>query len=233
MDEIVNQAAKARYMWGQPMPIVIRGTAGVALYAAQHNNSLEATFAHTPGLLVVMPATPADTKGLIKTALRSDDPVIFLMHKSLTGLRGQVPDGEHVIEFGTANVIRSGAQATVVTYGAMVGKALRAADELALDDIEIEVIDLRTLFPLDLDTIEASVKKTGRLVVASDAPRVGGIGSEVAAAIQESVFFYLDAPVLRVGAKHAPIPHSPLLIDSLLPSEHNIARAVRRTLEER
>jgi pyruvate dehydrogenase E1 component beta subunit len=233
MDEIVNQAAKARYMWAQPMPIVIRGTAGVALYAAQHNNSLEATFAHTPGLLVVMPATPADTKGLIKTALRSDDPVIFLMHKSLTGLRGQVPDGEHVVEFGSANVIRSGAQATVVTYGAMVGKALRAADELALEDIEVEVIDLRTLFPLDLDTIEASVKKTGRIVVASDAPRVGGIGSEIAAAIQESVFFYLDAPVLRVGAKHAPIPHSPLLIDALVPSEHNIARAVRRTLEER
>jgi pyruvate/2-oxoglutarate/acetoin dehydrogenase E1 component len=231
MDEIINQAAKARYMWGRGVPLVIRGTAGIALYAAQHNNSLEAGFAHTPGLLVVMPSTPADTKGLIKTALRSNDPVIFLMHKSLTGLRGEVPEGEHAVPLGVAAVRRGGGDVTVAAYGPPVAKALNVAEQLASEGIQVEVIDLRTLFPLDLDTIERSVRRTGRLVLASEAPRHGGIMGEVAAAIQESVFYYLDAPIMRVGALHTPIPHSPPLIEAAVPSEQDIERAIRTSLQ--
>jgi acetoin:2,6-dichlorophenolindophenol oxidoreductase subunit beta len=230
MDEIVNQAAKARFMWGRGVPMVIRGTAGIAFYAAQHNNSLEAGFAHTPGLLVVMPSTPADTKGLIKSALRCGDPVVFLMHKSLTGLRGEVPEGEHVVPLGEAAIRRAGDDVTLVAYGALVARAERVAERLGAEGIAVEVIDLRTLFPLDLATIEASVRRTGRLVVASEAPRHGGIGGEIAAAIQESSFFYLDAPIQRVGALHTPISHSPPLIAAAIPSEEQLERAIRATL---
>jgi pyruvate dehydrogenase E1 component beta subunit len=230
MDEIINQAAKVRYMWGGSMPLVIRGTAGIAGYAAQHNNSLEATFAHTPGLVVVMPSTPSDTKGLIKSSLRSNDPVIFLMDKTLTGLRGEVPDDEYVVELGKGAVARAGQDATLVTYGAMVHKALTVAELLAPEGIDVEVLDLRTLFPLDLDLITDSVRKTGRAVVATHAPRHGGIGAEVVAAIQESVFEYLAAPVLRVGAAHTPIPHSPPLLAAVLPSELDLERALRKSL---
>lgn len=230
MDEIVNQAAKARYMWGRGVPLVIRGTAGIALYAAQHNNSMEAGFAHTPGLLVVMPSTPADTKGLIKSSLRSNDPVIFLMHKTLTGLRGDVPEGEHVVELGQAAVRRAGDDVTVAAYGPLVARAVKVAERLAEEGTGVEVIDLRTLFPLDLETIEASVRKTGRLVLVSEAPRHGGITGEVAASVQESVFYYLDAPIIRVGARHTPIPHSPPLIAAAVPSEDDIERAIRASL---
>jgi pyruvate dehydrogenase E1 component beta subunit len=231
MDEITNQAAKARYMWGRDVPLVVRGTAGIALYAAQHNNSLEAGFAHTPGLLVVMPSTPADTKGLIKSAIRSNDPVIFLMHKMLTGLRDEVPEGEHIVPLGEAAVRRAGTHVTVAAYGPLVAKALALAERLAAEGIEMEVIDLRSIFPLDLDTIEASVRKTGRLVLASEAPRHGGVTAEVAAAVQEAVFYYLDAPVLRVGAQHTPIPHSPPLIAAAIPSDQDLERAVRASLQ--
>lgn len=230
MDEIVNQAAKIRYMWGSGAPLVIRGTAGIALYAAQHNNSLEAGFAHTPGLLVVMPSTPADTKGLIKSALRSDDPVVFLMHKMTTALRGEVPEGEHVVPLGVGDVRREGTSVTLAGYGPLVGRAVVVAERLSAEGIEVEVIDLRTLFPLDLELIERSVRKTGRLVLASEAPRHGGITSEVAASVQEAVFYYLDAPVLRVGALHTPIPHSPPLIAAAIPSEADLERAIRAVL---
>jgi pyruvate dehydrogenase E1 component beta subunit len=230
MDEIVNQAAKARYMWGRGVPLVIRGTAGIALYAAQHNNSLEAGFAHTPGLLVVMPSTPADTKGLIKSALRSNDPVVFLMHKSLTGMRAEVPDGEHLVPLGVADVRRAGGHVTVVAYGSLVAKCMAVAERLAVEGIELEVIDLRTLFPLDLATIERSVHMTGRLVLASEAPRHGGIMGEIAAAIQGSCFYDLSAPIMRVGARHTPIPHSPPLIEAALPAEVDVERAVRLAL---
>ncbi len=230
MDEIINQAAKVRYMWGSAMPLVIRGTAGIAGYAAQHNNSLEATFAHTPGLVVVMPSTPSDTKGLIKASLRSNDPVIFLMDKTLTAFRGDVPDEEYVIELGKGAVARSGQSVTLVAYGAMVHKALKVADRLAPEGIDVEVVDLRTLFPLDLDLVADSVRKTGRVVVATHAPRHGGVGAEVAAAIQETAFEYLDAPVLRVGARHSPIPHSPPLLAAALPSELDVERALRKSL---
>jgi pyruvate/2-oxoglutarate/acetoin dehydrogenase E1 component len=230
MDEIVNQAAKARFLWGRNVPLVIRGTAGIALYAAQHNNSLEAAFAHTPGLLVVMPSTPADTKGLIKAALRAEDPVIFLMHKALTGFRGDVPDGEHVVPIGSASVPRTGTDVTLVTYGALVRKALAVADRLVGEGIDVEVIDLRSLFPIDYATIEESVRKTHRLVVASEAPRHGGITSEIAASILDTSFYELEAPIIRVGALHTPIPHSPPLIATAIPSEDDLERAIRATL---
>jgi len=227
MDEIVNQAAKMRYMFGTPLPLVIRGTSGVALYAAQHNNSLEALFAHMPGLLVAIPSTPADTKGLLKSALRGEDPVIFMMHKKLSGTRGEVGGSDDLIPFGRAAIRRSGGDVTIVAYSHMVFKAMEAAVNLAKDGIEAEVIDLRTVMPLDFETVAESVRKTGRLVAVTEAPCFGSIASEVAARIQESVFDWLAAPVVRVGAKHAPIAHSPALFEAVIPQAADIERAAR------
>ena len=230
MDEIVNQAAKVRYWWGRPVPLVVRSTTGFAGGGAQHNNSLEAWFCHVPGLLVAMPSTPADAKGLIKTALRGDDPVIFLMHKMLTGLRGHVGGPDDLVPFGQANIRRPGNDVTVVCYGAMVDRALRAAEHVAPEGIGTEVIDLRTLMPLDLALVEESVRRTRRLVVATEAYRHGGISGEVAASIQESLFAELAAPVLRVGAPYAPVPHSPVLLDALTPGAAQIEHAIRTAL---
>lgn len=227
MDEILNQAAKMRYMFGTPMPLVIRASSGVALYAAQHNNSLESVFAHIPGLLVALPSTPADAKGLLKTALRGEDPVIFMMHKRLGGARGEVGGPEDLVPFGQAAIRRTGTDVTIVAYSQMVLKAIEAADHLADEGIEAEVIDLRTVMPLDIETVASSVKKTGRLVVASEAPRFGSIASEVAAWIGEQVFDWLDAPIARVAAKHAPIAHSPTLFEAVIPQVADIERAVR------
>lgn len=227
LDEVVNQAAKIRYMWDVPVPLVIRGTAGIAFGAAQHNNQVEAWFAHMPGLFVATPSTPADAKGLIKASLRGSDPVIFLMHKMQTGLRGEVGGPDEVVPFGRAAVRRHGADVTIAAYSIMAPKALKAAERLAADGIECEVIDLRTVFPLDLETIAASVRRTGRLVVAGEAPRFGGIGSEIAATIQDACFDWLDAPVARVGAVHSPIPHSPELFKALVPDVADVERAVR------
>ncbi len=225
MDEIVNQAAKMRYMFGTPLPLVIRGTSGVALYAAQHNNSLEAMFAHMPGLLVAIPSTPADTKGLLKSALRGEDPVIFMMHKKLSGTRGEVGGPDDLVPFGKAAIRRSGNDVTIVSYSQMVFKAMEAAATLAESGIEAEVIDLRTVMPLDFETVAESVRKTGRLVAVTEAPCFGSIASEVAARIQESVFDWLAAPVTRVGAKHAPIAHSPTLYEAELPQAADIVHA--------
>ncbi len=232
MDEIVNQAAKMRYMFGTPMPLVIRASSGVALYGPQHNNSLEALFASIPGLLVAMPSTPADTKGLLKSALRGEDPVVFMMHKRLGGLRGEVGGPEDLVPFGQAAVRREGATVTVVTYGHMVGKALDAAEVLAGEGIEAEVIDLRTVMPLDLATVTRSVRKTGRAVVVTEAPRFASIASEVAASIAEAAFDWLDRPVMRVAAKHAPIAHSPALFESVIPQVADIADAVRAVMQD-
>ncbi len=229
MDELVNQAAKIRYMWGVPVPLVVRATAGVAFGGAQHNNSLEACFAHVPGLFVAMPATPADTKGLIKTALRGEDPVIFLMHKMLTGVRGEVDGPDSLVPLGKGRICRKGKDVTLVTYSITVKKGLEAAEEAAAKGIDVEVIDLRTVFPLDLELIQASVRKTNRLVVAGEAPRFGSIASEIAASIQEALFDDLDAPVRRVCGKHTPIPFSPPLIDVVIPQVPDIERAILET----
>ena len=226
MDEIVNQAAKIRYMWGTPVPLVIRATSGVALGGAQHNNSIEAWFAHMPGLLVALPSTPSDAKGLIKSALRGSDPVIFLMHKLLTGLRGDVMGGDDLVPLGRAEVRRVGSHVTVVGYSIMVGKALQAAERLVERGIDVEVIDLRCLVPLDLDLIEQSVRKTRRLVIVTEAPRFGSIGAEIAAAVGESMWEHLDGPVMRVGGPYAPVPHSQSLLVQFSPVVEDIAQTV-------
>jgi acetoin:2,6-dichlorophenolindophenol oxidoreductase subunit beta len=230
MDEIANQAAKARYLWGKPVPLLIRASSGVALYAAQHNNSLEAWFMHMPGLVVVMPSNARDTKGILKSALRSDDPVIFFMHKRLTGARGEIGGPEELIPIGSANVVRSGRKATVITGGIVLGKALKAADALLAEGIDVDVIDLRTIFPLDFETIITSVRKTGRAVVVTEEPPYASVASEIAATIQDEAFEYLDAPVTRITAAHAPIPHAPNLMEALIPQVDHIVDAVRGSI---
>jgi acetoin:2,6-dichlorophenolindophenol oxidoreductase subunit beta len=230
MDEVVNQAAKARYMWGVRVPLIIRATSGVAYAGAQHNNSLEAWFAHTPGLLVAYPATPFDTKGLLKSALRGDDPVIFLMHKKLSGLRGEAGSSEDLVPFGQARIARAGRDVTIVGYGTTVGQALEAAENLEREGIQAEVIDLRTVAPIDMKTVKESVIKTNRLVVVGEAPIQCSVASEVAATIQEELFDFLDAPVTRLGGRHTPIPHSPPLIDAVIPQVAGIEEAARRVV---
>jgi len=231
MDEIINQAAKMRYMFGTPMPLVIRASSGVALYAAQHNNSLESLFSHFPGLLVAMPSTPADTKGLLKSALRGEDPVIFMMHKKLGGVRGEVGGPEELVPFGQAAIRRPGDHVTVVSYSHMVLKVLEAAEQLAAQGIEAEVIDLRTIMPLDIATVEASVRKTGRALVVTEAPTFGSIASEVAASISERAFEWLEQPVRRLGARHAPIAHSPTLFEAVIPQVADIVAACRTLMD--
>ena len=226
IDETVNQAAKIRYLWDVGVPLVVRATSGVAFGSVQHNNSVEAWFAHTPGLLIATPATPADTKALLKAALRGQDPIIFLMHKLLSTVRGEVGGPDDVLPFGQAKVCRTGADVTVIAYSVMAPKALQAAERMAARGVDVEVIDLRTVAPIDYPTIEASVRKTGRVVVTGEAPLACSITSEVAATVQERLFHYLDAPVARVGGAHAPIPHSPPLFEALIPQVADLEQAI-------
>lgn len=218
MDEIVNQAAKMRYMWGRPVPLVIRATAGVAQGGAQHNNSLQSWFMNTPGLAVVMPSTPRDSKGLIKSALRGDDPVIFMMHKRLTGLRGPVGDAEELVPIGVARVARQGRDLSLITYGFGTVLAGQAAEKLQAQGVDLEIIDLRSLAPLDIDTVAESVRRTGRALVLDEAPPLAGPADAIVSAIQQTAFWYLDQPVARLTARHCPIPHSPALLNALLPT---------------
>jgi pyruvate/2-oxoglutarate/acetoin dehydrogenase E1 component len=232
MDEIANQAAKARYLWGKPVPLVIRASSGVSLFAAQHNNSLESWFMHTPGLVVVMPSNAQDTKGLLKSALRGDDPVIFFMHKRLTGSRGVVGGPEELVPIGKAAVLREGTDVTLVAAGIVVNKLVKAADELAKEGIAAEVIDLRTIFPLDLDTVAESVRKTGRAVIVSEEPPYASVASEIAASVQEGVFEYLDAPVQRLTAAHTPIGHAPNLMEAVIPQVEHVVASVRESIQK-
>jgi pyruvate/2-oxoglutarate/acetoin dehydrogenase E1 component len=228
MDELVNQAAKIRYMWGRPVPLVVRATAGVSQGGAQHNNSLQASFMNMPGLAVVFPSRPWDVKGLLKTALRGEDPVVFMMHKLLTGARGPVGGEDELVPIGSARIVRPGRDVTLITYGYGVTIAEEAAKALAVEDIDVEVIDLRSLAPLDLDMIVNSVRRTGRAVVLDEAPALAGPAAEISAAISDHAFWYLDQPVIRVVGAHAPIPHSPTLVDALLPDTATTIDTVRR-----
>jgi pyruvate dehydrogenase E1 component beta subunit len=232
MDQIVNHAAKIRYMFGgrAKVPVVIRAPQGGGhQLGAQHSQSLEAYFMHCPGLRVVIPATPADAKGLLKTAIRQDDPVMFLEHESLYGIKGEVPDGtEHLVPFGRANVMRPGSDVTIVSYSKCVYDSLKAADALEESGIDAEVIDLRTLNPLDLATVLESVRKTSRAVVVYEGWRTGGAGAEIAARIHEAAFDHLDAPVERVASKDAPMPYNAKLERATLPSVEDIVRAAER-----
>ena len=233
MDQIVNQVAKMHYMSGGKLriPLVIRTHGGGGRgNAAQHSQNLEAWFVHVPGLKIVMPSTPADAKGLLATAIRDDNPVLFIEHKLLYSTKGQVPEGEHLIPLGQADVKRVGTDVTIVTISHMVLKALRAAERLAADGIEAEVIDLRTLAPLDMETVLRSVRKTNRVVIAHEACRRGGFGGELAAQIQEEAFDLLDAPVLRVGALDVPIPYSKPMEEYVIPDEARIVGAVTHLL---
>lgn len=233
MDQIANQGAKNRYMFGGKtiVPMVIRteGGAGRSI-AAHHSQSLEALWIHFPGIYVVMPSTPFDAKGLLKAAIRDDNPVMFIEHKMLYGIEGHVPDEDYIIPLGVADVKREGNNVTVVTYSRMVHHALEAAAELAKEGIDVEVIDLRTLKPLDMDTVVASVKKTGRVVGVTEAYKTGSFISELAMRIQEEAFDWLDAPVVRVGAADVPVPMAETLEDAAIPSVQVITAAIRQVM---
>jgi pyruvate/2-oxoglutarate/acetoin dehydrogenase E1 component len=231
MDQIVNQAAKMRYMFGGKarLPLVIRAPSGAGRgQAAQHMQSLEAWFVHVPGLKVVMPSTPYDAKGLLKSSIRDDNPVIFIENKLLYATRGQVPDGEVLVPLGQAEIKRPGRDATVVATSRMVSLALGAADRLAKDGIEVEVIDPRTLVPLDIETIIRSVKRTHHALIVHEACERGGVGAEIVAQIQERAFEWLDAPVKRVANPNVPIPFAETLEALAIPDETRIAGAVRQ-----
>jgi pyruvate/2-oxoglutarate/acetoin dehydrogenase E1 component len=233
MDQIVNQVAKMRYMSGgkAKIPLVIRTQEGGGRgNAAQHSQSLEALFLHIPGLKIVMPSTPYDARGLLKTAIRDDNPVMFIEHKLLYATKGFIPDGEFLIPFGQADVKRKGKDVTVIAISYMVMKALRAAERLAEEGVDVEVIDLRTLVPLDLETLLQSVRKTNRVVIVHEGCRRGGIGAEIASNIMEEAFDFLDAPIQRVGALNVPIPYSEPLENAVIPSEGEIATAVKKVL---
>jgi len=234
MDQIINIVAKNRYMFGgkTAVPLVMRTEGGTGRgIAAHHSQSLEAWYAHIPGLYVVMPSTPYDAKGLLKSSIRNDNPVIFIEHKMLYGTKGPVPEKEYTIPLGSAEVKREGKDITIITYSRMVLLALSAADELALEGIECEVIDLRTLKPLDMGTVLESVKKTGKAVVVSEACKTGGVAGEVASQIMEMGFDYLDAPVLRVAGADVPIPMSPTLEEVAVPQVADIVRTVKKTVD--
>ena len=229
MDQISNQMAKWRYMSGGKVkvPMVLRTQGGTGRSAgAQHSQSLETWLAHMPGLRVVMPSNPADAKGLLATAIRSDDPVVFIEHKALYAMKGDVPDGEHLVPFGKANVVRQGDGVTIVSYSRMVHVASEAAVTLAKEGIEAEVIDLRTLNPLDMETVLASVRKTHRAIVVNEAHRTAGFCSELAARITEEAFEILVAPVVRIAAKDTPVPAT-LLEKLSIPNAEEIVAAAR------
>jgi pyruvate/2-oxoglutarate/acetoin dehydrogenase E1 component len=235
-DQLVNQAAKMRYMFGGlvSIPLVLRAPSGGYLRAAsQHSDSFESMFAYVPGLKVVYPATPRDAHGLLRAAILDDNPVIFFEHKKLYGVRGEVPDEDEVIPLGRAEVKREGTDVTIATYALMVGHSLKVAEQLAADGISVEVVDLRTISPLDTETLIASVRKTHRLVVVHEAWLRFSVGSEIAALVAEEAYDALEAPIVRVAAKYAPIPFSPVLEDFVLPSMSDIENAVRSVLKFR
>ena len=233
-DQIFNQAAKFKYMFGgkAETPVVIRAMVGAGFRAAaQHTQMLTPLFTHIPGLKVVCPSTPYDTKGLLIQSIRDNDPVIFLEHKNLYGFEGEVPEASYAIPFGEANVVRDGKHATVVTYGLMVHRALDAAAMMAKDGVELEVIDLRTLSPLDLDTVLESVEKTGRLVCVDEANPRCSIACDISAQVVQQAFKALKGPIEMVTAPHTPVPFSPVLEDLYIPSAAQIVAAVKRTMD--
>jgi acetoin:2,6-dichlorophenolindophenol oxidoreductase subunit beta len=233
-DQIFNQAAKFRYMFGgkAETPVVIRAMVGAGFRAAaQHSQMLTPLFTHIPGLKVVCPSTPYDTKGLLIQAIRDNDPVIFCEHKNLYGFEGEVPEGLYSIPFGEANIVRDGKDVSIVTYGLMVHRALEAAATLAREGIEAEVVDLRTLSPLDIDTVLETVENTGRLVVVDEAHPRCNIATDIAAQVAQHAFGALKAGIEMVSAPHTPVPFSPTLEDLFIPSAAQIADAARKTMQ--
>lgn len=233
MDQIINHAAKIHYMFGGQVrvPLVLRMPQGAGRQlGAQHSQQLETYFVHCPGLIVLAPATPADARGLLKSAIRDDNPVIFLENQNLYGKKGDVPEGDHLVPIGKAQVARSGSDITLVGYSSSLFIALEAADLLEMDGISAEVIDLRSLLPLDLETILASVEKTHRVIIVSEGWHTANLACEVAMAIQEHRFDELDAPIQRVTARDVPMPYNKTLEQAALPHARDVVEAARRLL---
>lgn len=228
-DQIVNFAAKCRYRWNAPVPIVIRAPNGGGIHGGPyHSQNNEAWFVHTPGLKVVQPSTAYDAKGLIKSAIRDNDPVIFFEHKALyRSVKDDVPGSDYTVPIGKAKVFREGKHLSVITYGAMVHAANEAAEELAKEGVSMEIVDLRTLLPIDEETILASVKKTSKALVLHEATLTGGIGGEIAARITEKAFEWLDGPVIRLAAPDTPVPYSQPLEQAFLPNKAKILEKAR------
>jgi pyruvate dehydrogenase E1 component beta subunit len=234
MDHIVNEAAKLRYMFGGQfkVPLVIRAVGGGGRQlGATHSQTPDAIFAHFPGLKVVAPGTPYDAKGLLKAAIRSDDPILFIEHATMYQTRGEVPvDEDYLLPIGKSTIQRAGSDVTVVTYSKGLDLSLKAADELAKQGIEVEIVDLRTLRPLDMEPVIASFQKTNRAVVVEEGWRSFGVGSEIASRIYEEAFDYVDAPIQRVAQKEVPLPYNRDLEQSALPQVDDIIKAVKEVL---
>jgi 2-oxoisovalerate dehydrogenase E1 component beta subunit len=228
-DQIVNFAAKCRYRWGAAVPIVVRAPSGGGIHGGPfHSQNPEMWFVRTPGLKVVAPATAYDAKGLIKSAIRDNDPVIFFEHKGLyRKIKEELPGEEYTVPIGKAKVVREGRDLTIVTYGSMVWVALDAAEKLAEEGASVEVVDLRTLVPLDRDTVCESVKKTSKVLLLHEDTRTGGMAGELAASITESIWDYLDGPILRVTAPDTPVPYSPPLEEAFLPNCDKVVEKAR------
>jgi 2-oxoisovalerate dehydrogenase E1 component beta subunit len=232
-NQIVNYAAKSRYRWGGGVPIVIRGPAGAGVHGGPfHSQSPESYFMNVPGLKIVAPATPTDAKGLMLAAIRDPDPVIFLEHKFLyRRLKEEVPEGDYTTPIGEARIARAGEDVSIITYGAMVHASLEAAELVAQEGIRVEILDLRTLLPMDRPRILETVEKTGRVLIVHEATKTGGPGGEIAALIAEHAFLHLDAPIVRVAPPDTPVPYSPPLEEFFLPNASKIADAIRALAE--
>ncbi len=230
-NQIVTVAGTTAYRWSLPVPMVVRGPSGGGVGANPfHSRNSEAWFAHATGIKVVCPAFPDDAKGLMMASMRDDDPVVFFEHKGLyRKIKGEVPEGEYIVPLGKARVVRQGTHCSVITYGSAVHMALAAAEMVAADGIDVEVVDIRTLVPFDEESVLASVRKTGRAIVAHEAVLTGGFGGEIAARIADKAFSYLDAPVKRVAAFDAPTPFAPTLEQAVLPNSQIIADTIRTT----
>jgi 2-oxoisovalerate dehydrogenase E1 component beta subunit len=232
-NQITNMVAKAHYRWGAPAPVVIRGPSGGGVHGGPfHSQNPEAYFTHTPGLKVVCPATAYDAKGLIKAAIRDNNPVIFFEHKFLyRRIKEELPSADYVVPLGEARVARRGRDVSVITYAAMVHTALEAAVRLAEEGIDLEVLDLRTLVPLDREAIAETVRKTNRVILLHEDVRTGGFAGEVAAVINEEAFDWLDAPMVRITGKDTPVPFAPPLEEYFLPNAGDVVRQAKRLVE--
>ncbi len=233
IDQIINNAAKMRQMSGGQfnIPIVFRGPTGSAgQLGATHSQSFENWFANTPGLKVIVPSNPYDAKGLLKAAIRDDDPVIFMESEQMYGDKGEVPEGEYVLPIGVADIKREGTDVTVVTFGKIIKEAFKAADELAEEGISVEIIDLRSIRPMDHETILNSVKKTNRLVILEEAWPFASVSSEITYQVQENAFDYLDAPIQRITTADTPAPFSPVLLEEWMPNKNDVIKAVKKVM---
>ena len=233
IDQIINNAAKIRQMSGGQFncPIVFRGpTASAGQLGATHSQALESLYANVPGLKVVVPSNPYDAKGLLKSAIRDDDPVLFMESEQMYGDKGEVPEEEYTIPLGEADVKREGGDVTIVSFGKIIKEAYKAAEELEQEDISCEIIDLRTVRPIDYEAIYKSIKKTNRLVILEEAWPLGNIASEVISQVQQNMFDYLDAPILRINTADAPAPYSPVLLKEWLPNSNDVVKAVKKVL---